>query len=164
MTILDYTSYEQVRAVIGVSDEEVSDEELALTVWATLLTEKLSDISDSVLTKYGEIVAKLPASRTALEVKFYETVRLFSAYCVAQELLVALPMFSFQSVTDGKASQQRFDRWDDIKSGISGNFNVMRNKVRLALASVESSYAVPTAVSKIFIATTGIATDPVTGI
>jgi hypothetical protein len=162
MTILDYTSYDQVRAVLGVSSDEVTDTELALPVWEMTLNEKFSDISSLIATNYSTIAALSSGSRTPVQVKFFETVKLYATYLIAQDLLVALPMFGFQSITDGKASQQRFDRWEDIKTGIEKNVNVLKGKVRLTLAALDASYSAPAAVSRVFMASTGLAVDPVT--
>lgn len=164
MTILDYTSYDQVRAVLGVSSEEVTDSELALPIWWMTLNEKFSDISELVVPNYSTIAAISLGSRTPVQIKFLETAKLFATYAIAEDLLVALPMFGFQSVTDGKASQQRFDRWDDIKIGIQKNVNVLKVKLRVTLAAIDVSYAAPVPVSRTYVASAGIATDPVTNI
>lgn len=163
MTVLDYTSYSQIRAILGVSEDEITDEELALPIWGMLLNQKFLDISELITAKYSEIFELASGSRTANQVKFFELAKLFAAYAVAQELLVALPMFGFQTITDGKASQQRFDKWDDLKTGIEKSASVMKAKLRLAFATLESSYSAPQPVQRLFIVASGIATDPVTG-
>jgi hypothetical protein len=163
MTITDYSTYAEIRALLGVSDEEISDVELALPVWSLLLNEKLSDISTAVGTNHATVALIPAASRTPAQTKFYNVASLYAAYAVAQELLIALPMFGFSQLTDGKAEIQRFDKWADLKAGIEKGANAMRVKLRLALAVLDSSYAIPQAVSNVYIVGTGIATDPVTG-
>jgi hypothetical protein len=162
--ITDYTSYAEVRSILGVNDEEVPDEELALPIWSMLLDDKLSAVSDSVATNVTAIEAIPEAERTAAQKKFLATSSMYAAYATAQELLIALPMFAYKKLTDGKAEVERFDRWADLKAGIERGANAMRLKLRLALAAVDPSYLVPAAVTGLFIVSTGIATDPVTGV
>lgn len=160
--ITDYTPYADIRSILGVSDEEVSDTELALPIWSLLLDDKFSDISDSVATNFEAISLIDVASRTTAQTKFMSTASMYAAYAVAQELLVSLPMMGFKRVTDGKAEQERFDRWDDVRMGVEKGANAMRVKLRLALAVIDSTYSVPTAVTRLSILTTGLATDPIT--
>jgi hypothetical protein len=164
MSITDYTTYAEIRALLGVSDEEISDAELALPVWSLLLNEKLSDISEAVDTNRKAVALIPAANRTAIQNKFFNVSSLYAAYAVAQELLIALPMFGFSQLTDGKAEIQRFDKWADLKAGIEKGANAMRAKLRLALAALDPSYNIPQAVSNVYIVGTGIATDPVTGV
>jgi hypothetical protein len=164
MKITDYTSYSDIRALLGVSDEEITDEELDLPVWSLLLSEKLSDISDAVDTNHTAVAEVPTVDRTPEQSKFYNVSSLYAAYAVAQELLVALPMFGFKQLTDGKAQIERFDRWDDLKAGIEKGANAMRVKLRLALAALDPNYTVPQAVGNVYIIGTGISTDPVTGV
>jgi hypothetical protein len=162
--ITDLTSYAEIRSLLGVSDEEISDDELALPIWSMLLTEKLSAVSDSVSTNFASIGLVPEASRTPAQKKFLATTSMYAAYAVAQELLTALPMFGFKKLTDGKAEIERFDRWEDLKAGIEKGANAMRVKLRLALAAIDPTYAIPTAITSVLIVSTGIATDPVTGV
>lgn len=161
--ITTYTTYAEIRSILGVSNEEVPDEELSLPIWSLLLDDKLTDLSESVATNFTTLKAIPEVDRTTPQKKFLATASLYASYVVAQELLTALPMFGFKQVTDGKAEQERFDRWDDLKSGVQKGFSAMRLKLRLALAAVDPSYSTPLPVSGTFIVTTGLATDPVTG-
>jgi hypothetical protein len=129
-----------------------------------LLDEKLSAVSDSVATSVTAIEAVAEADRTSAQKKFLATTSLYAAYATAQELLTALPMFAFKQLTDGKAEIERFDRWGDVKAGIEKGANAMRLKLRLTLAAVDPSYTAPAAVTNLFIVSTGISTDPVTGV
>lgn len=161
--ITDYTSYAEIRSILGVSDDEVADSELALPLWGILLSEKLSDIGDSVDTTYKAIALVPEIARTTQQKKFQATASLYAAYAIAQELLIALPMFGFKRLTDGKAEQERFDRWDDLKLGITRGANAMRVKLRLALSALDATFAV-SSVTGVFVVSTGITTDPVTGV
>ena len=162
--MLKYISYAEVRTILGVSDEEVPDEELALPIWSMLLDDKLAAVSESVATNFDTIKLIPEADRTSTQKKFLATTNLYAAYAVAQELLTALPMFGFKSLTDGKAEQERFDRWEDVKAGVNKGANAMRVKLRLALAVVDPNYVLPPPVTMLGIVTTGISTDPVTGV
>ena len=162
--MLKYISYAEVRTIPGVSDEAVPDDELALPIWSMLLDDKLPAVSESVATNFDAIKLIPEADRTPAQKKFLATTSMYAAYAVAQELLTALPMFGFKSITAGKAEQERFDRWEDVKAGVNKGANAMRVKLRLALAVVDPNYVLPTPVTLLGIVTTGIITDPVTGV
>lgn len=161
--ITQFTTYAEIRSLLGVSDEEVQDSDLAQPIWSSLLEDKLSEISDNIVTLRASIAATPEADRTAAQKKFFAVSGLYAAYVVAQNLLIALPMFGFKQLTDGKAEVQRFDRWADLKAGVEQGVNAMRVKLRLALSAVDSSYTAPTPVTRVIMSRTGIATDPVTG-
>lgn len=162
--ITNYTTYAEIRSVLGVSDEEITNDELSLPVWSMLLDEKLLEVSGSVATNFTALKLTPEADRTPAQARFLATTSMYVAYTVAKELLTALPMFGFKSLTDGKAQVERFDRWDDLKAGIEKGANAMRLKLRIALATVDPAYSAPAAITSVFISTTGISIDPVTGV
>ena len=50
MPITDYAAYDEIRAVLGVSDEELEDATLALPMYEKLLNMELLDISEDLPT------------------------------------------------------------------------------------------------------------------
>ena len=159
--ITTYTTYDEVRATLGVSDDEIEDTTLALAIWDTNLDFALDEFSSELVPAYTAIAAKPEGSRTAYEKKVYAATRLFSTYIVANDLLRSLPMFSFKRLTDGKAEAERFDAWKDTKEGVQAGLAAIKLRLELALSKV-SSYSAPIRNSFRFTLSTGLATDPVT--
>ena len=140
MNLLDVTSYEEVRALLGVSEEELEDQTLALPNWSTELTLKLGEISALVEPTYVAIAATAEAGRTADQKKFHLITRLYGAYVVAEELLNSLPLFAYKRVSDGKAEQDRIDFFDDVKTGVKTGAANMRLRLKQILAQLDSGY------------------------
>lgn len=164
MNLTDYTTYDEVRAVIGVSDEELSNADLALPLWSTILQTKLSETSDVLLDTYADVSAIAEVSRTVNQQKFYLLARLYSAYAVGEELLATQSMFGFKRVTDGKAETERFDKWEDVKVGVIKGASVAKKRLMLALGLLGVGYSAPAATVLVPILSAGIASDPVTGV
>ena len=159
--ITTYTTYDSVRATLGVSDDEIEDATLALEIWATNLDFSLDEFSSELVPSYTLIAAKPEGTRTADEKKVYAATRLYATYTVANDLLRSLPMFSFKRLTDGKAETERFDAWKDTKEGVQAGLAAIKLRLELALSKV-TSYNVPVRSSFRFTGSTGLATDPVT--
>lgn len=159
--ITTYTTYDEVRATLGVSDDEIVDATLALPIWATNLDFAIDEFSSVLVATYETIAAKEESSRTATEKKIYTGTRLFATYTVAEDLLKSLPMFSFKRLTDGKAEAERFDAWKDTKQGVANGLAAIRLRLQLALSGT-SGYTAPLRNTFRFTSATGLATDPVT--
>lgn len=161
-TLTDFTSYDEIRAVLGVSNEEIEDVTLALPMYHDQLNFRLDDIYGTLAATFltiGEITAP---SRTAEQARFYNITRLFCSYGVAADLIVALPMFSVQRVTDGKAEMERFDPMADMKAGVLSMLNPLLTRLQAALTVVDPTYSAPVAVTGISIVGVALARDPVT--
>jgi hypothetical protein len=107
-----YTSYDEVRAVIGVTSDELTDATLALTLYSTMLSFELGSIGDTdndgtLATAFDTIDAILPASRTASEQRLHDAVTLFAPFAVVLHLETAAPLFAPKAITDGKAGVTR---------------------------------------------------------
>lgn len=128
MALLDYTSYDEVRAVLGVSSTELPDRTLAQPLYDTHAELALEDIAPTLPTVYADIVALPSGTATAVQLRLQTLVQLFVPYAVAAKLLTSLPLFAVQSLTDGRAG---FDRQDN------GNiFEGVGEDVKAALADI----------------------------
>lgn len=161
--LTEYTTYAEVRAALGVSEEEIDDATLELQMYESLLEEDLDGISPLVHTTW----AALPEDeslRTADEAKFAQRLRLYSTYSVASELLTSVELFGFLKVADGRASTERRPQAFDT---IKGNVHAMKLKARAwLLASLEllvPGTPVTPAGSISWTSSVAPATDPVTG-
>lgn len=164
MPLLDYTTYDDIRAVLGVSTDELEDATLALGVYSTNLTVEFEDVDPEIVSEYGVVAAIVsPAVRTAAQTKFYESTRLFATYAVAKQLGSGLPLFSPKDITDGKASQSRFadSPYRETLKKIDAYYGKMRTRLEEAYAGLSASTA--TTVVRNLFSVSRPSSDPVTG-
>lgn len=163
MALTTYTTYDEVRATLGVSKTELADTVLSLTQWDMLVTLGLEDVNLDIPTLYATVAALPTISRSSTEQRFYDLTRLYACYALALNLLVSLPMFSVKSLTDGRAE---FDRQNDVhkdvREGVTATHSIIRLKLSasyVALTPGETAYA-----AVVFDRTlsTGLGIDPVT--
>lgn len=105
-----FTSHDQVRAVLGVTPEELSDDTLNLEIYEANLRLELDLIADNdgaLITAFEAVDAIGEAVRTRAEANFHAAVILFAPYPVALHLASSLPLFAPKSITDGKAAIAR---------------------------------------------------------
>lgn len=164
MALLDYTSYDEVRAVLGVSEKEITDATLALDVYQLNLSVELAALSEALEGDYATVSAVAANTRTALQTKFYGAVRLFSTYAVAFQLLAALPNFSPKDITDGKAAVGRYA--DSPYKVVIDRTSAMYDTFRVFLASAYKEMTTGSAIQTTVrspLYKVGLAINPVTG-
>lgn len=105
--LTEYTTYEEVRAVLGVADEELEDAVLAQPLFERQLILDLEDVNSDVPNQFKIISAILFASRTTAQKRFFDLVQLYSAYTVGKQLLTSLPYFAELRLQDGRAHKER---------------------------------------------------------
>ena len=165
MNLTDFTSYDEIRAVLGVSSKELEDVTLALPLYSRTLGFELSDMADDLPGVYATVSALPAADRTVAQQRFYDVTQLYSAYSVSRQLLTSLPLFSPQRLTDGRAGFDRHDDpFEDVRAGILEGVHQHRDRM-LALYAAITSTAVGTTtiVAPSLTRATGLAIDPVTG-
>ena len=107
--VTDYTSYAEIRAVIGVDALELPDATLGLQTFATALYRTLLSITNSS----GDTLVALfdainPLDMDVSEEILYYTIKEYATYVVADACCSGLSMFALKSDSDGKATQSRF--------------------------------------------------------
>jgi hypothetical protein len=160
--LTDYTTYDEIRAVLGVSQIELPDATLALPLYDRLLTEELLSISSGLKSQYTTIAAILPeSSRTALQQTYYEIVQLFSAYSTARYLLSSLQYFAANKITDGRAEEQRVaDPYAATRDNVERVFGALRVRILAAYGGLGNSVTVRA--TRVYTTGVGLASDPVT--
>jgi hypothetical protein len=116
MDITDYTSYAEIRAICGLSVNELPDEVLSLSIYGNYLSLRMAGITlpdeapgpGPLTDAFAVVEAKLEADRTAAEQKLYDLTKLFAAYAVANEVCRALPTKLPKAISDSKATLTRF--------------------------------------------------------
>lgn len=163
MALLDYTSYAEVRAVLGVSTTELPDATLALSLYSMHATLALEDIHESLPTDYTTVSA-LP-SKTAPQQRFVDLVKLYVPYRVAKELLTSLPMFSVKQLSDGRAEFERqADVFADVKDGVDSAISSLKYRLAAVYSALYPANSVTVAAPTLtMVLSTGLATNPVTG-
>lgn len=105
--LIQFTDFDSIRSVLGVSDDELSDATLILPLYELQLKSELNKLNATLLADYLTVSAQtIPP--TALESSFLDSVRLFCTYSVATQAAKSMPMFAPRVLTDGKASFTRF--------------------------------------------------------
>lgn len=168
--LTDFTSYAEIRAVLGVSSTELPDTVLAQPQWMTLLSIDLEDLHAELETLYmqyvdlyGTMFAEPPDGSYRNERRFYNLARLYASYVVAQNLLGTLTMFSVQTLTDGRASFTRqTDIFADVREAVTGMLTTLKVKLSAAYVVLAPTETAFTTTSFTYTTSTGIATSPVT--
>jgi hypothetical protein len=160
MALTDYTTYADVRAALGVSDEELEDATLALTTYEDALVSEFEDISLTLQSTLDATLAKV--TPTEDEERFLRYARLFSAYTVAKLLTASLPMFGPKTITDGKAKIDRFnDPYRDTVKDVAAQYDKWRSRLSAAFTALGQSSSTPKV--RTYMSVVSPASDPVTG-
>lgn len=163
MVITDYTTFDEVRAALGISDEELEDSQIDLPLYANVLRIELEDIHVNVPTLYATI--KGQSSTTQDEERFLEAAHLFATYCVAKQVSTALQLLSPEQVTDGKAMFRRSQAdtpYQKVIDAVGRQHSRFRDRLSQLFAIVNSS-APSNRVAKIYLSVVSPGADPVTG-
>ena len=158
--VTDYTSYAEIRAVIGVDALELPDATLGLQTFATALYRTLLSITNSS----GDTLVALfdaidPFDMDISEEILYYTIKEYATYVVADACCSGLSMFALKSDSDGKATQSRFSSeatFKDVVKNVQQRLASLTGALDQMLGGT-TAYAIPglTRVSP--------ATDVVTG-
>lgn len=108
MLLSDFTTFEEVRATLGVSDVELPDSTLLLALYATSLSIELRQVGSTLAADYQTIKAIPEGTRSAAQQDVFDAVNVFAPYAIAVQLASSLPLFSPKAVSDGKATMTRY--------------------------------------------------------
>lgn len=161
--LTDYTTYDDIRSTLGVSDDDIEDATLALETWDNHLQFDLEDVSASLPAGYLAVAAKLEESRTAVESKLYRATRLFATLATARALSASLPMFGPKDFSDGKATVSRFADapYKAVVSKVEKQFEQAKGRLEKAWAEMNATATAVT--SRPYMGVSRPSTDPVTG-
>ncbi len=163
LAVRDYTSYGEVRAALGVSEDDVEDTVIGLAMYGNHLAMELYDLSATLPEDYEGIQATALAARTHAQKRVYASVRLFATYAVARHLGTSLPMMAPKAVTDGKAGVTRFSDspYKSTLLYVEGQYERTKTALLEALAELNSTTAAQ--VPLVFMGVSSPAVDQVTG-
>jgi hypothetical protein len=159
--LTDYTTYDEVRAVLGLSTKDLEDATLSLSIYERNLTMELAEADPNVKSQYLAITLIPENTRTAAQQTFFEVTQVFAAYSVSRQLLTSLPYFALQRVTDGRAEGEReHDAFKDTKDSINATYNILATRLKTYFAALGNNLvARESAVHSVGV---GISYDPVT--
>lgn len=161
--LTDYTSYEEVRAVLGVAIDEIDDATLGLGVYSLNLLAELEEIADALPEDFAVVDQLDGAARTENQRKFWNASRLFAPYAVGKQLATSLPLFSPKSITDGKSGFTRFSD-SPFKTGIESCLKqYSANRQRLVEAYAAFKNTSSTLSARPYLTISSPTTNPVTG-
>jgi hypothetical protein len=157
--LIDFTSYEEIRAALGVSDEELEDATLALPMYEQDLIIDLDEIHENIDTEYHDLAGTLSND----QLRFQRCVQVFSTYSVARHLLNSLPMFAPKRMQDGRAEQERSDDpYEATRIGVNGMYGRLRAKLAEAFETLFPGEEAVASIYPTFATSTGLPLDPVT--
>ena len=105
--LTDFIELAEVRAVLGVSEYELSDETLSLPIYSRGVERTLRGISDGT-NNLLSIFDTASASSDDDELYLADQTRQLVVYSTAAMCLSGLSLFAPKSTSDGKATETRF--------------------------------------------------------
>ncbi len=163
MALTDYTTYDEVRAVLGVAEEELEDVTLALPIYETLLEEDLADLSPNMEANYTAVKG-LPTP-SPNETRFLRLISAWSAYRVAIHLLSPLAMFGPKVIESDKDKEERIqDPYAALREQVPVAANVLKGRILALYAILFPGESQPVPVDVISVVVVGLGTDPITGV
>jgi len=164
MRLVEFTSYDDIRAALGVSSDEITDATLSLPLYEFNLASEFKQISLTLIADY-EIQRETDHSTWSdVQQELHEAVYLFATYAVAKQLTASLPLFSAKEIGDGKASLVRYAQnpYRDTITKVEQAYDTFRSKLVAAYNAVQALTAPPMVVRS-YLSVITPARDPVTG-
>lgn len=162
MALLTYTTYDDIRAALGVSSDEIEDATLSLALYELNLTSEFEDIDLSLESTYATVSAL--TSRTDVQERFLQATRLFSTYAVAYQATTSLPLFSPKDITDGKAAFSRYadSPYKEVIKRVEQFYGKYKSRLEQALAA-NNAVSAPSIAYRPYLSVGVPTSDPVTG-
>lgn len=166
MALTTYTTYDTIRALFGVTVRELKDEVLSLAIYETQFKLEMDAVDNNggqVLVQYTAIAGMASQDRSTDQQRFLDLVNLLAAYSVARQLLGsddnAVPLM----ISDGKAQVQRRPDNSRLTAAVEGGYNRFLKRLAALLLVLVPGATVTVSPGRTFIASIGIAVDPVIG-
>lgn len=161
MQLTDLTSYDQVRAVLGVSDEDLADTTLELPIYRQELQMKLEDVHPDLETLYVSIAALSQPSRTLQQQKLFNVVQVYAAHALARTLLTSAALFAPKNITDGRAGVERFqDPFALLRDDLDNAIIALKERLKNLLTAAGLTF-VPS-VARVYFGAASLSVNPVT--
>lgn len=158
-SLTEFTTYADIRAALGVTEDDLEDATLSLNLYSDSLGVEFEDVSSAFADTYATV--RDIDNPSAVQISFLTATRLFATYAVAKQLTATLPVFASKQVSDGKTVVQRFDNpyRDTIKSVLD---QYGKAKARLATVIATLNSGSKSTVTRVYFSVVAPSTDPIT--
>lgn len=163
MSVLSYTSADQIRALLGVSIDELPDSVVELEVYDTGLLNDLMEISPTIGLEYQTLLDGDIDSLTPLQSLLFKGVRAYATYCTARRVAIGMPMFGPKDITDGKAGVVRFAGTPYLDTLAAIESELSRTKQRLIVVYKSFNPSVSSVPPRVYANAVPLLFNPVTG-
>ena len=138
MSLLNYTTYDDIRAALGVTDEELEDGVLGLQIYEDSLRFELDDVHPDLAALHTTLEST--SVLTSAQERFMAACRGFATYAVARSLTSTLPMFGPKSIEDGKARMERFaDPYKATIEAVNKSYATWKARLEAAYGTLMST-------------------------
>lgn len=162
MALTDYTTYDEVRGILGVAEEEIPDAVMSLDVYYTTLLEDMYALAPGMQANY-EATKALPVP-TASQARFVRLVKAWSGYDVAAQHLDSLSMSAPKTIESDKDKTDRMaDPYEQIRANLPGRLATVRDRLLGLYVELFPGDPVPARPTATVIIAVGLGTDPITG-
>lgn len=168
MALVTYTTYNSVRAVLGVSLKELPDATIALAVWELQFLLEMSDVDQGggvVKTQFNIANALAEVARTENQQRLLDLVGMLAAYSVARQMLTPASLFAPKKISDGRAEIERFadNNFDRVRLGVQSMYSALIKRLAGLIVVMVPGANVAAVVARRMIGAIPLGTDPVTG-
>lgn len=162
-----FTTPDDVRALLGVSNVELPDRVLNLPVYQIALRRKLQKLSDTedVLALFTSIHSQSVASRSEDQQAFYDAIYHYSSVAAATQAGVSLALVAPKRITDDKSGVERFSDspYRDVLANLESELLAAKGAVLDALSTLTASSLPQDTLSGTYFVAVKRSYDPVTG-
>lgn len=163
-----YTTNDEIRAALGVAEEEIEDVVLALPNYELVLSFDLEDLGVFSPTIEATFLTLIDTTATPSpsvnEARFVSILKVYAAYVIARHLLRTLAMFAPQTIKDSKTELQRVsDPYENVRAGVESFYQLMQVRLLKAFGVLFPSITLPTVPTLAPLTAVGLAADPVLG-
>lgn len=164
MDLTDYTSFDDIRAALGVSVDEISDATLSLDLFVFNLVSELEGIDLGLIPYFEPLTLIDIDGAPAGDRRFFQATKLFATYAVAKQACASMPMFGPKEQTDGKASLVRFsqDPYKVTTERVAQQYEAAKVRLETAYAATQNAGA-PVISDRPYLSVVSPDYDPVSG-
>lgn len=160
-----FTTNDDVRGLLGVSDEELTDGVLNLAVYSHGLMRELRKIDTGLPALFESLHQQPPGDLSPEERALLDATTFFSAHAVAVQAGASLGLLAPKRLTDDKAGFERFadSPYRDVLARLANALADARHAVLEALAALNNTTVAPPLLEVRHMIASKRSYDPVTG-
>lgn len=161
--LTDYTSYDEIRAVLSVTDEELEDDTLQLPLFEYKLHDDMGELDEGIDAAYLALEAMAPEDLSNDQKKLYRRTRVWATYNIAVQLLDSLALLAVQSEQDARAQYERFaGPFERVEQQVRATYERATQALLEAYNGLAPTPAQARLTARNFVGLAGLPLDPVT--